>query len=429
MVARLLAVMLALLGAGSVFGACIPSGTTDQPVYFVAVNPADFTTRVTGLSAFTVYRSRNGATAAAMTTPTISETDATNMPGVYDLLLDEDTTIDAGDDTQEMALHITATGMAPVTRTVSLCRSKITVGQTLTVSASGEADANAESWNGVAITTPLQTAADIRVEIDNNSTQLAKLGTPVGASIAEDIAALNDLDSTAVQAAANAALLANHLDHLMLTTYDPAAPPGSANSLFNQIVENDLGGARFTANALEQAPGGAGGSADWTAGERDEIRGRLGITGTTAVGGNIPTLALQSSIAALPTDADIKTQVDQGLLDYDAPTRAELTSDIAGLNDLDAAGVRLAIGLTAPNLDTQLAALPTATEIRDAILTATIDGTINLRCSFALLLSYAVGPRTSVSSTHVWRDVTDTVDRIVGTTADANRSLTSLVCP
>jgi hypothetical protein len=109
----------------------IPSGVTDQYIYFVAVDSTDFTTRETGLSSFTVYRSRNGAAAAAMTTPTINETDATNMPGVYELLLDEDMTIGSGNDSEEMVFHITATGMAPVTRTIELYRPKITIGSTL----------------------------------------------------------------------------------------------------------------------------------------------------------------------------------------------------------------------------------------------------------------------------------------------------------
>lgn len=131
----------------------IPSGTTDQYLYFVAVDSTDFTTRETGLSSFTVYRSRNGGAAAAMTTPTINETDSSNMPGVYELLLDEDMTIDSGDDSQEMVFHITHAGMAPVTRTLELYRAKITVGETLTVS-SGVSSANTIQISGDA------TAAD-----------------------------------------------------------------------------------------------------------------------------------------------------------------------------------------------------------------------------------------------------------------------------
>jgi len=109
----------------------LASGVNDQYIYFVAVDATDLKTRETGLSSFTVYRSRNGAAAAAYTTPTINETDVTNMPGVYELLVDEDVTIDAGDETQEICLHITHAGMAPVTRVIELFRPKITAGVTL----------------------------------------------------------------------------------------------------------------------------------------------------------------------------------------------------------------------------------------------------------------------------------------------------------
>lgn len=112
----------------------IPSGVTDQYIYFVALDATDLKTRETGLSSFTVYRSRNGGAAAAFTTPTINETDSSNMPGVYELLLDEDMTIDSGDDSQEMVFHITHSGMAPVTRTIELYRPKITSGETVGVS-------------------------------------------------------------------------------------------------------------------------------------------------------------------------------------------------------------------------------------------------------------------------------------------------------
>lgn len=116
----------------------IPSGTNDQYVYFVAVDSTDFTTRETGLSSFAVYRSRNGAAAAAMTTPTINETDATNMPGVYELLLDVDMTIGSGNDSEAMVLHVTQASMAPVTLQIELYRPKITAGYTLGVESDGD---------------------------------------------------------------------------------------------------------------------------------------------------------------------------------------------------------------------------------------------------------------------------------------------------
>lgn len=114
----------------------IPSGVITEYIYFVALDSTDLVTRETGLATFTVYRSRNGGAATLYTTPTIAEISAANMPGVYALLIDEDTTIDAGYDTQEMCLHITHAGMAAVSRTIELYRAKMTLGETLPVASS-----------------------------------------------------------------------------------------------------------------------------------------------------------------------------------------------------------------------------------------------------------------------------------------------------
>lgn len=129
----------------------IASGVTDQYIYFVAVDATDLKTRETGLATWTVYRSRNGGAAVAMTTPTITEVSSANMPGVYELLLDEDMTIDSGDETQEMCFHITHSGMAPVTRVIELYRPKITAGETITVS-SGIASADVKKINAATVT-------------------------------------------------------------------------------------------------------------------------------------------------------------------------------------------------------------------------------------------------------------------------------------
>ena len=120
----------------------MPSGVVDQYIYFVAVDSTDLKTRETGLSSFTVYRARNGGSATAYTTPTIAEVSSSNMPGVYSLLLDEDMTIDSGDHSQEMVLHITQASMAPVTRVIELYRPDVTAGTTLGVS-SGNAQISA----------------------------------------------------------------------------------------------------------------------------------------------------------------------------------------------------------------------------------------------------------------------------------------------
>ena len=108
----------------------IASGTTDQYIYFVAVDATDYATREVGLAAkMKVKRSRNGGAATYYATPTINETD-TGLPGVYELLVDEDTTIDAGDFTQAYLVDIRDTGghMARITREIELFRPSDTGG-------------------------------------------------------------------------------------------------------------------------------------------------------------------------------------------------------------------------------------------------------------------------------------------------------------
>jgi hypothetical protein len=174
----------------------IASGVTDQFIYFVAVDSVDFVTRKTGLSSFTVYRSRNGGTATLYTTPEVAELSAANMPGVYRLLVDEDMTIDAGDETQELVLHITAATMAPVTRTIELFRPKITAGNTLGVAADGDISGNIDG--AVATVTTLtghtpQTGDTYALA--NGATGFNAIDTVVDTVAADVVALQADLDN------------------------------------------------------------------------------------------------------------------------------------------------------------------------------------------------------------------------------------------
>jgi len=159
----------------------IPSGVVDQVIFFVAVDATDLKTRETGLTTFTVYRARDTGAATAMTTPTVTELSAANMPGVYSLLLDEDMTIAAGNDSEEMIFHITQAAMAPVTRTIELYRPKITAGETVTA-ANGAADADIERLQGSLIATP--TVAGV-LEVDVTHWIGTAAATPTVAGVPE----------------------------------------------------------------------------------------------------------------------------------------------------------------------------------------------------------------------------------------------------
>ena len=166
----------------------IPSGATDQVIYFVAVDSTDLTTRKTGLASFTVYRARNGNAAAVFTTPTLVQVSLSNMPGVYSLLLDEDMTIDTGKDSQAVALHITHAGMAPVTLTYELYRPTV-------IAAAIGTDIAAIKTDILAIKTDLVALGTSNAAIGTSSAAIkakTDLITFAGSLVAVNVKKLND---------------------------------------------------------------------------------------------------------------------------------------------------------------------------------------------------------------------------------------------
>ncbi len=130
----------------------VTAGSSNEYIYFIAVDSIDLHTRETGLlsAGFTVYYSIGGGVATAMTTPTVAELDGTNQPGEYSLLIDEVgmTTLGATKDQSNMILSISHASIDRVSMAVVVKRDKITSGQTLTV-ASGAADSDVKKINGV----------------------------------------------------------------------------------------------------------------------------------------------------------------------------------------------------------------------------------------------------------------------------------------
>jgi hypothetical protein len=130
---------------------------------------------------------------------------------------------------------------------------------------------------GSTASTKIQTAADAAL-IDNHLDHLLKTSTPApslpgaAGSIFDDLLGpdssvwrfnSNALELGAtnsyseLQAAADAALVANHLDHL-LKTDTGASLPGAAGAILQDLLEDDGGAWRYKANTLEQAPNDTG---------------------------------------------------------------------------------------------------------------------------------------------------------------------------
>ena len=417
----------------------IASGVTDQIISFVAVDATDFATRETGLSSFTVYRSRNGGTATAMTTPTVAELDATNMPGVYTLLLDEDMTIGGGNDTEEMVFHITQASMAPVTRTIELFAPTDVAAALATY----DAPTKAEMDSGFAGLNNLS-AADVNAEVDTaisdaalaTAANLATVGsnvdailvdtnelqtnqgdwaTATGFATAAAITALNDLSAADVNSEVDTAIAdAGLATSAALATVDAnvdAILVDTGTTIPAQITGlNDLSAADVNAEvdtALSDydAPTNTemvaafteikGATFSGTTDSLEAIRDRGDAEWTTGAGGSSPTAAdiraeidsNSTQLAAIVADTN-ELQTNQGdwatatgfataadLVTVDAnvdailvDTGTTIPAQITALNDLDATGVRAAVGLASANLDTQIGAIDTNV---DAVLVDT----------------------------------------------------------
>lgn len=121
--------------------------------------------------------------------------------------------------------------------------------------------------------------------------------------------------------------------------------------------------------------------------------------------------------------AQVNTEADTALTDYDGPTNAELatalgTADdavlaaVAALNNLSQANVRTAVGLASANLDTQLGDLPTNAELATALGTAddavlaAIAALNNLAAGAAMTLTS--GERTAIANALL--DLADTIE-------------------
>jgi hypothetical protein len=231
----------------------IPSTVSDQYIYFTA--RSSLGVLLTGLTSFTVYRARNGGAATAYTTPTVAEVSAANMPGVYSLLIDEDTTITTGDSVNMIALYITQASMVPVIEIVELYRLVVSAGQTLTVTSSNINALNANTITAASIASDAITAAKIAADAIGASEIAADAITEIqaGLATAASIAALNNLSQDNVRTAVG--LASANLDTQLAsistdTTTDIPAQISALNNLSSADVTAAVPSAADNADAV-----------------------------------------------------------------------------------------------------------------------------------------------------------------------------------
>jgi hypothetical protein len=229
----------------------IPSGKTDQYIYFVAYDSTDHVSRKTGLSAFTVYRSRNDGTASVYTTPTVAELSSGNMPGVYALLIDEDTTVASGSDSEEYCVHITCSGMDAVTRTIELYRRDTTSGRTLAITSGGNAGidwANVASPTTSLALTGTTIATTQKVDVDTIKTNPVVNGGTITFPTTATLASTTNITAGTVTTATNVTTV-NGLASGVITATSIAADAITAA----KVADGTIDAATFATGAINAA--------------------------------------------------------------------------------------------------------------------------------------------------------------------------------
>ena len=165
---------------------------------------------------------------------------------------------------------------------------------------------------------------------------------------------------------------------------------------------------------------------DCTAGNGFEAGRRYSVYVAATVGGVVGRDSL-GEFEVLAVDLNTGVASVSGLtvanLDVAVSTRLATAGYTA---PLDAAGTRAAIGLASANLDTQLAALPTAAENATAVLDEIIEAALSLRQAMRLVIAATGGKASGLdTTTAIYRDSADTKDRITAT-VDANGNRTAV---
>lgn len=439
---------------------CIPSAVTDQYTYFVAVDSVDKVSRETGLSSFTVVRSRNGAADATFNTPTVAEIDSSTMPGVYALLLDEDMTLDSGDDIQHMALHITHDGMEPVTKEICVARSKVTAGETFAVSSgvgsvnvaqiSGDSTAadNFEAFldlivgqsgafaplgikaSGTAQAytsgTPSVTLADAEAFGDDTLVgNLIWVRGSSGATYWQEAFIVSNVGSTDVATIDEAFAVSpsGTLTYIIWGTADIQASAGDAPTAEEVADEVET---RFPANfdTLAITMGGA-----VTVGTNNDKTGyRLSATGVDdifeeALSGHTTGGTAGERLGRIPNAA---AGQNGGLPTVDGNNRvAGIQGTINTLDALDTAqDSQHSATISAIGALNNLA----DTDLRDLVIEDQ-GGGVSLGCALAVLLAYAAGDIATSEGDTDYKDPSGTEERITGTVSSPGNRAASITCP
>ena len=270
----------------------------------------DSTDHVTGKTGatLTITLSKNGAAFSSIT-PTVTE----RGDGWYNLALTTAHTDTLGD----LVLRATAAGADPIDLREQVFAAL--PGESVTVSS---IDTDAITSTALAASAVTEIATGVRSEL---ATELARIDVATSTRLATSgytVPPTASDNATAVRSE-----LATELGRIDATVSSRLATagytaPDSAAVIADAVWDEALSGhttAGTTGKALDDAAagGGGGGGTDWTAGEREQIRNRLGIDGTASAPSATPTLA---------TPASVRTELTVELSRIDVATSSRLAA-------------------------------------------------------------------------------------------------------
>lgn len=249
----------------------------------------DSTDHVTGLAGatLTITLSKDGAAFGSIT-PTVTE----RGDGWYNIALTTAHTDTLGD----LVLRATAAGADPID-----LREQVFAGlpgESVTVSSIGTDVITSTALASSAVT---EIAAGVRSEL---TTELGRIDVATSTRLAT--AGYTAPPSAATNATAVRSELTTELGRIdvavstRLSTAGYTVPPtvsDIADGVWDEAISGHLS-AGSTGKALDDASagGGGGGGTDWTAGEREQIRFRLGIDGTASTPAASPSLATPTAV-------------------------------------------------------------------------------------------------------------------------------------
>lgn len=248
----------------------------------------DSTDHVTGLAGATlaVTLSKDGAAFASIT-PTVTE----RGNGWYSIALTTAHTDTLGD----LVLRATASGADPID-----LREQVFAGlpgESVTVSSIGTDVITSTALASSAVT---EIATGVRTEL---TTELARIDVATSTRLATSgytVPPTASANATAVRSELTTEL--GRIDVAVstrLATAGYTTPPtvgDIADAVWDEAISGHLS-AGTTGKALDDASaGGGGGGTDWTAGEREQIRFRLGIDGTASTPSASPSLATPAGV-------------------------------------------------------------------------------------------------------------------------------------